>query len=230
MESIKPRWKSLTTAAIIHSNQPLLIYGRPYTTLTEDLWAFLSNAERASAQKMPAEARNTWLWCRATLRKCLGIKLNTDPAGIQFSYNAQGKPALQDQGLHFNVSHTSSSFLIGIAQDPIGVDLESIPEYIDAITADFVLSAPEKQYCKNGENLPAFAQIWTRKEAFLKAIGWGLVDDLTYINVDPCTGNNSIGQRGWGSVSIACPGAEIGAFVGNGAANLAFLLACSSTT
>ena len=194
------------------------------------MWTLLTDAERTSAQKMPAEASNTWLWCRATLRKCLGVKLNTDPAGIQFSYNAQGKPALHNQALHFNVSHTSSSFLVGIAQEPIGVDIESIPEHIDAVTADFVLSAQEKRYCKNGENLPAFAQIWTLKEAFLKASGLGLVDDLPSINVDPCTENNSIGQSGWNSVSLVCPGAEIGAFVGNSAANLEFLLACSTTT
>lgn len=149
------------------------------------MWALLTDGELASAQKMPSADRNTWLWCRAVLRKCLGTKLNIDAAEIQFAYNAHGKPELKDQFLHFNVSHTASSFLIGIAQEPIGLDLEVIPDQIDSATTDFVLNEHEKRYSKDGKNLQAFAEIWTLKEAFLKATGLGLVDDLPSIDVAP---------------------------------------------
>jgi 4'-phosphopantetheinyl transferase len=200
----------------------LLIYGRPYATPTKDLWALLTDAELASAQKMPPKDRNTWLWCRAMLRKCLGIKLNIDPAGIQFVYNENGKPGLKDQSLHFNVSHTASSFLIGIAQGSIGVDLEFIPEQIDSVTADFVLNEREKGYCQEGKNLQAFAEIWTLKEALLKATGLGLVDDLPSIDVDPLSEKNTLSSNGWSRTSFVCPGGEVGAFVGRNTAELQF--------
>ena len=216
----------MTTTTIKHCNPPLLIYGRPYATLTKDLWPLLTNAELASAQKMPAADHNTWLWCRAVLRKCLGTKLNVDPAEIQFAYNAHGKPELKDQFLHFNVSHTASSFLIGIANEPIGIDLEAIPDQIDSATANFVLNEQEKGYCKDGKNLQAFAEIWTLKEAFLKATGLGLVDDLPSINVAPFSEKNTIANSGWNSISFACPGEEVGAFVGMTTADLQFMLAC----
>lgn len=183
----------------------------------------LTDSELASAQKMPPKDRNTWLWCRAMLRKCLGIKLNIDPAGIQFVYNEHGKPGLKDQSLHFNVSHTASSFLIGIAQESIGIDLEFIPEQIDSVTADFVLNEQEKAYCQEGKNLQAFAQIWTLKEAFLKATGLGLVDDLPSIDVAPLSEENSISRNGGSSISFVCPGGEVGAFVGRNIAELQFL-------
>ena len=60
-ERISPRWKLLTVREIAQRHQPLLVYGPPYAASTKDLRGLLTDAERASAHKMPPEAR-IWLF------------------------------------------------------------------------------------------------------------------------------------------------------------------------
>jgi len=121
------------------------------------------------------------------------------------------------------VQKTPTGFSIKGLNAEVFQALEFIPEQIDSATTDFVLNEQEKGYCKDGKNLQAFAEIWTLKEAFLKATGLGLVDDLPSIDVDPLSEENTINRNRWNSISFDCPGGEVGAFVGRVTAELQFL-------
>jgi 4'-phosphopantetheinyl transferase len=93
---------------------------------------------------------------------------------------AQGKPfapALPD--LHFNLSHAGADVLLALARcEPLGVDLERIDRRvaIDAIAQRHFASAEAAALAElaPARRREAFIDLWTRKEAVLKAIGAGL--------------------------------------------------------
>ena len=96
---------------------------------------------------------------------------------MTFQYSSHGKPYLarNARGLHFNLSHSAGVAVFALALMEIGVDTEQISaeRAIDAV-AQMYISATESHWLSA---LPAVArnkaylQIWTRKEALLKAIG-----------------------------------------------------------
>lgn len=91
------------------------------------------------------------------------------------------KPFIKD-GISFNISHSKHHVIVGFGKGEIGVDLE----HKDAIKLDQILTQlhPEEiQFIKLNENRnDAFYRVWTRKEAFLKAVGIGIVEGLVEWN------------------------------------------------
>lgn len=114
------------------------------------------------------------------------------PAEIQFSYGAYGKPELvtptaQDP-FNFNVAHSGGLGLYGFTRvGEIGVDVELIqPEFTgDDIAQRFF--SPAECACLSEISAElrheAFFKCWTRKEAFIKAIGIGLTLPLNQFDV-----------------------------------------------
>ena len=140
--------------------------------------------------------RQRFLTGRGTLREILGVFLNVEPASFVFSNSEFGKPQIAApvaaHSLHFNLAHSDSIALFAIAKHELGVDLECIRamDETDQIASRFfsrrekrcLLSLPAEQ------RLEAFFNCWTRKEAYLKAIGSGLDDDLDQIEVSLAPG------------------------------------------
>jgi 4'-phosphopantetheinyl transferase len=118
--------------------------------------------------------RDTTLMGKLLLRKGL---LDFDRANHPLhaiKYTANNKPYLDDD-IHFNVSHSGLLTVVALSDtDDIGIDVEKI-EPVNP--ADFVYCFTESEY-RQILALPdptkTFYQLWTRKEAFLKAIGTGL--------------------------------------------------------
>ncbi len=104
---------------------------------------------------------------------------NISPKNLDFIENAHGKPSLFDAfGLEFNLSHSGDFVLLGIAdKTPIGIDLEIQKSSPHEDIAELLFSPPEIQALKNSphylKNL-SFFNIWSQKEAFIKACGMGL--------------------------------------------------------
>jgi len=126
------------------------------------------------------------------LRKILGCYLDVDPSELRFCYGKNGKPRLAelfDNGMiHFNMSHSEGLALYGFSLDrEIGVDIErfcEIPE-IDKIVEQ-IFSRKEKDIFRSlpeNEKKEAFFKCWTRKEAFVKAVGDGLSRSLDKFEV-----------------------------------------------
>jgi 4'-phosphopantetheinyl transferase len=140
----------------------------------------LSEDERARAARFHFERdRRRFIAGRAALRRILAGYLERAPAALVFSLGHHGKPALENLGLEFNLSHSGGCGLIAVTRGRrIGVDVESIrtdfagediarrffaPAEVEALVA----SAPD-------EYATAFFRCWTRKEAYVKARGDGL--------------------------------------------------------
>ncbi len=111
---------------------------------------------------------------------------NIHPRDINLQYHTYGKPYLHDDLVHFSVSHCDSLLVIAVShRHVIGIDIERLNTiYQDDLSA-FVLSHKESsvhQQLKKIAQEAYFLHCWTRKEAYLKAIGTGLVNHLNLID------------------------------------------------
>ena len=161
-------------------------------SLSEDEWR---RAERFHFER----DRGRFIAGRGMLREILAALLDIHPASLVFSYGEFGKPRIAApaaaRSLHFNMAHSDSIAVCAIAKHELGVDVERVRAMDDAgrIAARFfsrrekdcLLTLPAEQ---RGE---AFFHCWTRKEAYLKAIGSGLDDCLDQIEVSLAPGETA---------------------------------------
>lgn len=161
------------------------------------LGRLLSDSERERAARyLHAPAREQFTITRARLRLLLGRTLGIDPACVSFGTSNTGKPTLPGTGLSFNVSHTQGLALIALAGGrEVGVDVERVrtqPTHLDMATRYFTPGESQRlNALPPAESERAFFHVWTRKEAFLKAIGLGLAHGLERFEVsvppdEPC--------------------------------------------
>ena len=136
--------------------------------------------------------RKRYIARQAFLRIILGYYLDCETRHINFSYGPYGKPRVQDDisstGIHFNLSHSNGLALFAVTRDvEIGIDLEMIKPLSDleGIVTNFFSPSEIAEFYKvtANERLFAFYNCWTRKEAFIKAIGKGLTYDLSEFDV-----------------------------------------------
>lgn len=146
------------------------------------LEATLSDEEREKANGFRlAQIRERWIAARGALRYILATYAGSKPSSLVFKTGPYGKPHLSWPVIKipFNLSHTGSLALLGISSEGrVGVDAEFIHSIVEleelsrrlfaAPEADEIMAlAPEAR-------LAAFFACWTRKEAFVKALGEGL--------------------------------------------------------
>ena len=124
--------------------------------------------------------RHTFIVTRGFLRCLLGKYLAADPRRIPLAYTSKGKPVLAlDTRINFNVTHSSDMAAIALALDcRVGIDLEEIrplPGLEDIAKRFFCTEeAAEILSCSERERECSFFRCWTRKEAYIKAVGEGL--------------------------------------------------------
>lgn len=131
--------------------------------------------------------RVRFIVARAGLRMILGQYLKIDPAGIEFSYSAYGKPALSrahpDSVLKFNLAHSHDLALYAFSpKRELGIDVEHMrPEVAGDDIAERFFAAAEVDALRRfsaERRMEAFFNCWTRKEAYIKARGEGLTFPL----------------------------------------------------
>lgn len=152
----------------------------------------LSDDEGARAKRFHFERdRARFVRARAALRCILARYIRVTPEKIRFSYQANGKPELAETdnhtGVNFNLSHSGEFAIIGVGrQRRIGVDVERYRtlEFLDVASRYF--SEPEYRELSAlpvNELEKNFFACWTRKEAFLKALGEGIGVLLPQVSV-----------------------------------------------
>lgn len=157
------------------------------------LTATLSRREKERAAKFKFDLhRNRFVAGRGQLRTVLGRYLRADPSKLEFAYSPQGKPELEPKsngdGLHFNLAHAEDLALVAITRaGPIGVDVECIRqvEEMDDLVAKFFSPRENELFRKvpTSDRPIAFFNLWTRKEALLKATGEGITRSLNLVEV-----------------------------------------------
>jgi 4'-phosphopantetheinyl transferase len=154
----------------------------------------LSDDEHVRANRFHFETdRQHFIVARGYLRILISRYQGIPPADIQFSYGVYGKPDLvtstpQLGPFNFNLAHSGGLALYAFTRvGEVGVDVELIrSEFTGADIAERFFS-PAECACLNElspELRPeAFFNCWTRKEAFIKAIGIGLSLPLNEFDV-----------------------------------------------
>jgi 4'-phosphopantetheinyl transferase len=149
-----------------------------------DLVRLLSDEEKARAARFRFEEHSRrFVVAHARLRQQLAALLHIEPAAVVLAPGTHGKPGIGgaevQAGLEFNLSHSGSLGLVGWAwKRAIGVDIEFWrPMSDEAALVRRYFSASEiaaYELCVGTERTQAFFNCWTRKEAYVKAIGRGL--------------------------------------------------------
>jgi len=168
------------------------VYLDQETTAADDRARVLSSDEAARAGQFHfARDRIRYTRCRSALRFLLAEYLSLPASEIRFEYSPKGKPRLaagqNARGLGFNVSHSSGIALIAISARTLGVDIEKIRSDVDVTSlAERFFSFAERAGLRalpDHLRLAGFFACWTRKEAFLKALGEGLSFPLADFSV-----------------------------------------------
>lgn len=153
----------------------------PEKSLETSLFSILSTNEKKRAGRFRfKQDRTNFIAARAILRLLLGKYLRKNPEKIVFEYGEFGKPTVSGQnGLQFNISHSGGLGLFTFTRkNLIGVDVELIKTEIELkeIAERFFSQNEFKALSQMPveEQPQAFFNCWTRKEAFIKAVGDGL--------------------------------------------------------
>jgi len=144
----------------------------------------LSPEERERAARFHRELdRNRFRVTHTATRMILAQYLNVEPRELRFVAQAGGKPEFdspfRSAGIQFNLSHSSELALLAVAREAtVGVDVEWIdPDLRIGEVAERFFSAAEVSVLNAlpaEERVEAFFSCWTRKEAYIKALGEGL--------------------------------------------------------
>lgn len=162
--------------------------------LLQQMLNTLSHDEKERAARFVREAdRLHFISARSILRDILSRYCGCNSKDIQFEYNAKGKPFLsKDQShlkIHFNLSHSNDIALYAVSKmENIGIDIEYTKKDIHPLDiAERFFSKDEillLSQLPTADQLNGFYKIWTRKEAYVKAIGEGISHPLDQFSVD----------------------------------------------
>lgn len=150
----------------------------------------LSESEKQKADnfKLPI-MRRRYIAVRYLLRKILAAYLQTEPRALQFQADAYGKPFLVCGSLHFNISHTADLLMVAVANfADIGIDVEAIKPRgnLDGLAARCFAETEYQAWRQlpEAQQEAVFYRLWTKKEAFVKAVGRGIALGLDKCEVE----------------------------------------------
>ncbi len=202
------------------------------TLALETAWAMIPDSEQKRIKRLRVpEIRNNRIGIHGLVYHILSHYLAIPAHKIPIVRTKKGKPRIAPEankaGLEFNISHSNDIVLLAITvNQPIGIDIE----YVDvkrpwnALAKRYYHPDEISALLETSDEMSAlnlFYQCWTRKEAYLKAVGSGLdcalrnvfvglsgVTKIAYANDQ----NGILGERNfWHIVNIDMPVAYRGA-------------------
>jgi len=183
--------------ASFHNDRIDVYYGFTRNLIHSEkvLSKFLSvkEQERRSRFLAPDDCK-TYVISHGILRLILSFYTNSDPEDLSYYYDINNKPGIPKNPVFFNLTHTKNAFAIAVTRNHyVGIDLEDINTGIEikAIASNY-FGPKECEYIFHTDKgaFERFFLIWTRKEAFLKALGTGIIDKLDEISL--CDEENKI--------------------------------------
>jgi 4'-phosphopantetheinyl transferase len=187
-------------------------------------WELLSLSEQRRASRFTHPDRQTaYVLAHGALRRILGGYEQVSPAELAFTTARFGKPALARAGpagrLEFNLSHSGDLALLAVARGrAVGVDVIQWKATTNcSALAERFFSPGERDTLRllagaPGKVVEGFFSAWSRKEAYLKATGYGLTRGLDHFDVSLAPGepaaliadrNDPDAPSNWSMVSLA---------------------------
>jgi 4'-phosphopantetheinyl transferase len=192
--AVPPAETSTSGTTVIH------VWTLPVDGLDEaaaaPLLEILDEAERVrQARFVTARHRVLFAAAHALVRAALSTLVAEPPAAWRFAADRNGKPAAFLDGrpapLSFNLSHTEGLAGVAAIAYPgwaLGFDVEPLARDVRLAVADRFFSRHENAWLEGlaePARQPGFLRLWTLKEAFIKATGKGLTQDLASFWFDP---------------------------------------------
>lgn len=146
----------------------------------------LDPSERARAVRFATpQLQRRFIAAHAALRRLLAAAAGEAPEALRIEPDPSGKPQLPDHpGLHFSLSHCGGQALLALDVAPVGVDIEAWIQRDTEVLARQILAARELvEWLRlpQSHRVEALTEAWTRKEAALKACGFGLrIDPVSF--------------------------------------------------
>jgi 4'-phosphopantetheinyl transferase len=161
--------------------------------------AVLSAEERARCDRFRFERdRRDFAAAHALLRGALAFHGGRPAGSWRFEADAAGKPFLVGHpGIEFSIAHTRGLVACALSvAGLVGVDVEVLDEARDAEEiAERYFAEPEiraLRSCAPGvERQARFTELWTLKEAYVKALGSGLRQSLDEFGFE-CLGGSAL--------------------------------------
>jgi 4'-phosphopantetheinyl transferase len=157
----------------------------------------LDDGERGhAAARTRADALRRYVVAHGAVRHVLGEMLDVAPPALRFDrrcrhcgHPAHGKPSVAG-GPAFSLSHSGDVAVLAVSDvGEVGIDVEvrRARTRLDRLAARVLSDAELAQWAATpcSERLEHFLRAWTAKEAYLKALGLGLVRPLREVPVDP---------------------------------------------
>lgn len=168
--------------------------------------ADLSEEERERARSFgSADTRERFLAARLALRRILSGYVAISPRELPLVRNAFGKPSLPG-GPEFNLSHAERVAVLAVAPSAVGVDVERVRPIpaADRLAERWFDEAELRAWGAERRDARdvAFLRRWTRREAFVKAIGTGLAGLARYPTLD---------EGRWEIHELRCPPGHVAA-------------------
>lgn len=147
-----------------------------------------------------AADRQRHLLAHGLKRWAIGHVLKVSPRDVRFTVDDLGKPALQDEALHFNLSHSAGWVALALyRRAAVGVDIEAGHDATMDPASWPDISHPDESTPENGRS---FLTAWTLKEAISKCSGEGLMMDFRRLYLRAQSGQRHLyhatdGERDW---------------------------------
>jgi 4'-phosphopantetheinyl transferase len=151
----------------------------------------LSAAEQDRASRFRHERdRDAFILAHGSMRMILARYARRAPEELTFVEGPHGKPALRPASLEFNLSHAGGLGLLAVStHGPVGIDVARHDAKADHAGIAGRFFSPAEQTALDALRgdpvrlMEAFHAAWTRKEAYVKATGFGLTRGLDHFDV-----------------------------------------------
>lgn len=144
-----------------------------------DPWLIAEERERCSRLIFEHHRRRQKVAC-ALLRQLLSIHLQRPAAGLRWEKAAHGKPYLADRSCFFNLTHSENVAALAVSAQEVGLDIEDRTRRVEylALGQRFFAAAEAAELENAADQRHFFFEVWTAKEAYIKALGDGLSHPL----------------------------------------------------
>ena len=149
-------------------------------SVIREMAMLLDDEERERASRFRRRVdRDRYIVSHGVLRRVLARYVRKPAHSLRFRRDRFGKPSLAHRtDVSFNMAHAEAVALIAVTTArPVGVDVECVTVLDDAFDVAEICFAPAERRVLHA--VPAarvsdtFFNCWTRKEAFIKAVGTG---------------------------------------------------------
>jgi 4'-phosphopantetheinyl transferase len=155
---------------------------------------------RATAMRLDSRRRNFVLG-RTLLRAAVARVAGVKPPAVVVEIEPSGRPVLGPplNGFFVSIAHSGRYVVVGVANRPAGVDVEQLRHSVRfPRVAARVCSSDELRTLDGMSEAArerAFLTVWSRKEAYGKALGRGLAFPMRSVTVGP-HGSRILGGAG----------------------------------